>query len=67
MVQLTTERLSLKPVTSSDMDDLLSLWSDTIFTRFITGRALSEEEVWLRCLRDMGHWQALGHGNWAIR
>lgn len=67
MHSLTTDRLTLSPICATDMDDLLSLWADEGFTRFITGRALSEEEVWLRCLRDIGHWQALNHGNWAIR
>lgn len=67
MVQLITERLHLSPINQADMPDLVSLWADPDFTRFITGRALSEEEVWLRCLRDIGQWQALGYGNWAIR
>ena len=67
MTALTTARLTLSPMAVSDMEDLLRLWADTDFTRFISGRALSEEEVWLRCLRDIGHWQALNHGNWTIR
>jgi len=64
---LTTERLVLTPVAATDLDDLLSLWSDADFTRHIMGRALSEEEVWFRLLRDLGHWAALGYGNWSIR
>jgi RimJ/RimL family protein N-acetyltransferase len=67
MVLLTTKRLTLTPINQDDMVDLRALWQDEAFTRFITGRALTEEEVWLRCLRDIGQWQALGHGNWAIR
>lgn len=64
---LTTERLVLTPVALTDLDDLLTLWADESFTRHIMGRALSEEEVWFRLLRDLGHWTALGHGNWTIR
>lgn len=64
---LTTERLVLTPVAVTDLDDLLALWADETFTRHIMGRALSEEEVWFRLLRDLGHWTALGHGNWTIR
>ena len=67
MPGFTTDRLSLAPINQKDMGDLLDLWSQADFTRYITGRALGEEEVWLRCLRDIGHWQVLGHGNWAIR
>lgn len=64
---LTTERLTLTPVGLSDYDDLCALWRDEAFTRHITGRALSAEEVWFRVLRDIGHWTALGHGNWSMR
>ena len=67
MTILTTERLILTPVTITDFDDLKAVWSDEAFTRAITGRALGEEDVWFRLLRDLGHWQALGRGNWAMR
>lgn len=67
MTLLTTERLSLAPVTAADLPDLLALWADTEFTRYISGRAMTEEEVWMRLLRDIGHWQTLGYGNWTIR
>ena len=64
---LTTPRLTLTPVALSDFDDIAAKWRDEAFTRHITGRALSEEEVWFRLLRDIGHWSALGRGNWAMR
>jgi len=64
---LTTDRLTLRPVAVDDMADLISLWADADFTRHIMGRGLSEEEVWFRLLRDLGHWQAKGYGNWSIR
>lgn len=64
---LTTDRLILTPVALSDFEDLKATWADEGFTRAITGRALSAEEVWFRLLRDLGHWQALGHGNWSMR
>lgn len=64
---LTTDRLILTPVDESDFDDLCALWADENFTRHIIGRTLSAEEVWSRVLRDIGHWKALGYGNWSIR
>lgn len=67
MTILTTERMTLAPVAPSDFKDLQILWRDEAFTRAITGRALTTEEVWFRLLRDLGHWQALGHGNWSMR
>lgn len=65
--RLTTARLTLSPVTLTDFDDFAALWRDEVFYRHITGRPLSDEEVWFRLLRDIGHWAALGHGNWAAR
>lgn len=67
MTVLSTERLTLTPAAVSDLDDLAALWADAEFTRHIMGRGLSGEEVWFRLLRDLGHWQARGHGNWTIR
>lgn len=65
---LTTARLTLTPVALTDYDDLSELWRDARFTLPIAGRGpMTREEVWLRLLRDLGHWQALGMGNWAIR
>jgi len=64
---LETPRLALAPVDVGDFDDLCALMSDRDFTRFILPAPLDPEDVWLRLLRDMGHWQALGYGNWTIR
>ncbi|MDQ1155355.1 GNAT family N-acetyltransferase [Brevundimonas sp. SORGH_AS_0993] len=65
--RLTTDRLVLTPATLGDLTDLLTLWKNEDFTRHIMGRALSEEEIWFRLLRDLGHWAARGHGNWSVR
>lgn len=64
---LTSERLVLTPVAVSDFDDLCGLWGQEAFTRHIMPQALMAEDVWFRLLRDIGHWAALGHGNWSIR
>ena len=67
MSVLTTERLTLTPVSVADYDDLCALWGDPAFATAIFPAALNREDVWFRLLRDIGHWQALGHGNWSIR
>lgn len=67
MTTLITERLTLTPVQSSDYPDLCALFGDIAFTRPIFGRALGPEEIWFRALRDIGHWEALGYGNWVAR
>ncbi len=64
---LATSRLRLTPVAVTDFDDLFALWRQEVFHRHITGRPLSEEEVWFRLLRDIGHWTALARGNWTMR
>lgn len=64
---LITDRLTLTPVQVSDFEDLTALWGDPAFATAIFPAALSSEEVWFRLLRDIGHWEALGYGNWAIR
>jgi RimJ/RimL family protein N-acetyltransferase len=42
------------------------MWADPNVTRFIGGRAFSEEEVWARLLRYAGHWSHFGFGFWVI-
>ncbi len=67
MTILITDRLTLTPVQASDFPDLCALFGDPAFTHHIFGRGLGAEEVWFRTLRDIGHWEAMGHGNWAAR
>ena len=39
----------------------------SVVTHHITGgKGFSPEEVWLRLLRDIGHWSVLGYGNWQM-
>lgn len=64
---LQTARLALAPVDVGDFDDLCALMSDEAFTRFVLPSPLGPEDVWLRLLRDIGHWRALGYGNWTVR
>ena len=64
---LITERLTLTPVDVADHDDLRGLWADPAFVRHIFPEPLTGEDVWFRLLRDIGHWEALGHGNWTVR
>ncbi len=67
MTTLITERLTLTPVAVSDYDDLRALWSEPQFIQHIFPEPLSGEDVWFRLLRDIGHWEALGHGSWTVR
>lgn len=67
MTILRTERLTLTPMAVSDFADLKALWADPAFSQHIFPKPLTGEEVWFRLLRDIGHWEAVGYGNWAVR
>ena len=64
---LITERLTLTPVALTDYDDLQAMWGEPEVIRHIFPEPLNREDVWFRLLRDIGHWEALGHGNWTLR
>jgi RimJ/RimL family protein N-acetyltransferase len=64
---LTTARLTLRGHRLDDFADCVRLWSDPDVTRHITARPLTEEEVWMRLLRYVGHWSLLGFGYWIVR
>ena len=64
---LITDRLTLTPVQAGDFAELTALWGDPAFAAAIFPVALSSEDVWFRLLRDIGHWEASGYGNWSIR
>ncbi len=64
---IQTDRLILTPVAEGDYADLCALLADPGFCRHIFPQALNAEEAWFRLLRDIGHWQVMGYGNWSIR
>jgi RimJ/RimL family protein N-acetyltransferase len=64
---LETERLVLRGHILSDFADSAALWGDPDVTRFIGGRPFTEEEVWARLMRYVGHWALLGFGYWVVR
>jgi RimJ/RimL family protein N-acetyltransferase len=64
---LDTERLTLEGHVLADLAESAAMWGDPVVTRHIGGRPSTEEEVWARLLRYVGHWAALGYGYWAVR
>lgn len=63
---LETERLVLRGHRADDFADCFALWTDPGVTRFIGGRPSTQEEVWGRLLRYIGHWDLLGFGYWVV-
>ena len=61
-----TDRLVLRGHRREDFRDCFALWSNPDVTRYIGGRPSTEEEVWARLLRNVGHWAILGYGYWVV-
>lgn len=64
---IETERLTLRPHTRADFEDVAAMWADPEVTRFIGGRPSSRDASWSRLLRYAGHWSMLGFGFWVMR
>ena len=64
---LDTERLTLRGPRREDLADSLAMWSDPDVVRTIPAQPFSEEDVWTRLLRYVGHWQLMGFGYWMVR
>ena len=64
---LSTERLSLRPVTADDHAALLAHWTQPDVRRFLfDGAALSAAEVAETIEESIGHFAARGFGIWLI-
>jgi RimJ/RimL family protein N-acetyltransferase len=63
---LETERLEMRPHRIDDFADCLAIWTDPGVIRFLGGRPFTQEEVWTRLLRHIGHWSAMGFGYWVL-
>ncbi len=59
-------RLKLRGHSLDDLSDCAAMWADPEVTRYIGGRPFTEEEVWTKLLRYVGHWSLMGFGYWAI-
>jgi RimJ/RimL family protein N-acetyltransferase len=63
---IETQRLRLRGHRPDDFADAVAMWADPLVTRYIGGKPLSEEDVWARVLRYLGHWAWLGFGYWVV-
>jgi RimJ/RimL family protein N-acetyltransferase len=63
---LETARLRLRAHRSEDLPQCAAMWADPEVTRFITGRASTAQQTWMRVLAYAGHWELMGFGYWAI-
>lgn len=51
---------------TGDLRDAAAMWSDPLVTRFIGGKASTEQQTWARITGYAGHWRLMGFGYWAI-
>ena len=62
---LETERLILREFRMEDFSDLIEMSADPKVMKHIGGENLpTEEEVWMKFIRNPGHWLLFGFGNW---
>jgi len=63
---IETERLLLRAPRPDDFAAHFAMWTHPAVTKFILGRPSTQEEVWARLLRYIGHWAVFGFGFWII-
>jgi len=64
--RLETARLVLRGCQLPDLEAFVAMWSEPDFYRFLGGKPQTEEDVWSRLLRNVGHWPLMGYGYWAV-
>jgi RimJ/RimL family protein N-acetyltransferase len=62
---INTSRVSLRPMRPEDFDRYAEIWADPEVTALIRG-PLTRAQSWDTFLRNAGHWQMAGFGQWAI-
>lgn len=63
---LDTPRLRLRAYRLDEFEAYAAMWSEPSVYRFIGGQPISREAAWIRFLRQIGLWQHLGFGFFAI-
>lgn len=63
---LETERLILREHRLGDFPAYRAMWAHEQVVRYIGGKTFSEEESWARYLRNIGQWDLVGAGFWAV-
>ena len=63
---LTTERLSIEPMSLAHWEDYAAAWADPRMTAFIGGEPRSRNVSWGKMLQGIGMWSLLGYGYWSF-
>jgi hypothetical protein len=63
---IETERLRLRAFEGRDLEPYAEMYADDLFVRYLSGKALTKDQVWENMALILGHWSLLGYGIWAI-
>ena len=66
MVQLETERLTLRMWRNEDFEAYARICADPEVMRYLGGKAFTPLEAWRHMAFLVGHWHLLGYGHWAV-
>lgn len=64
--QVETRRLVLRPMQMDDFSDYARIMADPRMWVYSDRGPMTGEESWTRFLRQLGHWQAMGYGAFAV-
>ncbi|WP_170399851.1 GNAT family N-acetyltransferase [Ruegeria arenilitoris] len=63
---INTSRLMLCGMRPEDFNRFAEIWRNPCIVRHIGGKPRSRGEAWDSFLRNAGHWQMAGFGQWAV-
>jgi RimJ/RimL family protein N-acetyltransferase len=64
--ELETERLRFRPLRESDFPVIERHCADINVMRFLGGKTLDTAQAWRHMAYQIGHWQLLGYGYYAV-
>ncbi|HMS19177.1 GNAT family N-acetyltransferase [uncultured Sphingorhabdus sp.] len=63
---LTTDRLTLAPISKDHWEAYAAAWADPAMTEFIGGKPRTRTESWAKFLAASALWQFMGYGYWSF-
>lgn len=63
---LTTDRLSIEPMSLAHWEAYAAAWSDPRMTEFIGGEPRDRNTSWGKMLQGIGLWSLFGYGYWSF-
>lgn len=66
MVELETERLTLRMWREDDFPAYAEMCADPEVMRYLGGKTLNTLEAWRHLAFIVGHWHLRGYGHWAV-